>query len=74
MNEQKPGQGILFPNDRKSNDRAPDYTGRGMCPHCSVEMELAGWKKMGKAGRPFLSMKLSPPRGDQRDSDNSPPF
>ena len=51
--------GILFRNDDKKNDRAPDYSGKlDVEGH---EYRLAGWIKQGKKGK-FLSLKISEPQ------------
>ena len=41
--EQKEGQGALFPNDKKGNEKAPDYKGTVLI---NGELtEIAAWKK-----------------------------
>jgi hypothetical protein len=59
--EQKPGQGILFVNDKKGNEKSPDRKGNALiaCPHCqeTFTANIAGWLKEGKKG-PFLSLKV----------------
>ena len=68
---QYPASGILFKNDRKQNERQPDYTG-------NIEMDskvvtdlwnqlqegvehpkanLVGWRKVASNGNPFLSLR-----------------
>ena len=70
---QYPASGVLFANDRKQNDKQPDYT-------CNLEIDvetvldlyqqmqdggdhpkinLAGWRKTSKNGKTFLSVKAS---------------
>jgi len=51
--------GVLFPNDKKGNENAPDYTG----PLSEVlvmneDKRLAAWKKM-KDDRPFMTLSVS---------------
>jgi len=41
--EQREGQGTLFVNDKKGNDKAPDYSGTVLIN--GKEMRIAGWKK-----------------------------
>ena len=57
-----PNSGVLFRNDRKGNDKAPDFRGEGtvMCD-CgkALELELAAWRRQGKKGE-FLSVSLKP--------------
>lgn len=49
--------GALFPNDRKGdNDRAPDFT--GTCEIEGTEFRMAGWKRVSRAGRAFISLKF----------------
>lgn len=50
--------GALFTNDRKTNDRQPGFTGK-------VDVEgkeywLSAWAKKTKAGKPFMSLALTP--------------
>lgn len=66
-----PASGILFQNDRKQNDRQPDYTGNIELNSETVtdlwnqlqegvknpKANLAGWRKTSKGGRPFLSLR-----------------
>jgi len=51
--------GVLFKNDKKGNERSPDYTGKVNVE--GKEMRLAAWIKEGKAGK-FMSLKLSYPQ------------
>lgn len=66
--------GALFVNDRKSAPNHPDYEG-GLelddeLVRCLVEqvkagetpkLDVKGWKKTSKAGKPFLSLSPKPP-------------
>jgi hypothetical protein len=45
--------GVLFENDKKGNDSAPDYSG----PMGDTK-RIAGWKKM-KDDRPYMSFQIS---------------
>lgn len=63
----------IFPNDRKSSERAPDYTG-------SVEVggvekhDIAIWVKTTKAGKKFWSGQIRPvSQRPQRDPVNQAP-
>jgi hypothetical protein len=47
--------GVLFDNDKKGNESAPDYTGPIEFPR---ELRLAAWKKMAN-DKPYLSMNVS---------------
>jgi uncharacterized protein (DUF736 family) len=51
------GFGSLFKNDKKDNDKQPDYRGTG-CTEEGVVIEIAGWKKQGAKGE-YLSLKIS---------------
>ena len=43
----------LFDNDKKGNDKAPDYKGRGLIN--GAEVKIAVWKRTGKTGVEYLS-------------------
>lgn len=49
----------LFPNDKKGNDKAPDYKGKGEVN--GKEVELAAWVRKSEKGTNFLSIKFSEP-------------
>jgi hypothetical protein len=62
--------GALFTNDRKENDKQPDYNGS-----CEVEGKqywVAGWKKKIKngdrAGQTFMSLAFKPKDQDSNKS------
>jgi len=75
--------GILFTNDKKGNEKAPDYSGRIFFG--DEEKQLAGWIREGKKGK-FLSLRVSEKynsgqsQGDSQQSGNNtelndePPF
>ena len=66
-----PPSGVLFQNDRKQRDTHPDYNGNLEVSREIVDdlvaqvregidkpvIDLAGWRKMTKAGKPFLSLR-----------------
>ncbi len=54
--EQKPGQGALFKNDKKGNEKAPDY--RGSANIDGTTFEVAGWIKKNEWKAPFLSLSV----------------
>lgn len=66
--EHKPGSGSLFRNDKKGNDRAPDY--RGVANIDGELFELAGWIKECSKGK-FLSLSLKPK--EERQQQAKPP-
>ena len=81
---QYPASGAFFPNDRKQNPNQPDYTGNLTLEHEVVhdlmkqieegvehpKLDLAGWKKVSKAGRTFLSVRGNKMR-DRQDGQAS---
>ena len=60
--EQKEGDFALFPNDRKTNERAPDW--KGTIVINGTKMEIAGWNKPGRSGD-FIAGKWQPMRERQ---------
>lgn len=55
--------GILFREQSKKSEKAPDYTGK--LTMGGTTYRLAGWKKEGSRGT-FLSLKVSLPGDEQR--------
>jgi uncharacterized protein (DUF736 family) len=53
-------KGVLFQNSDKKTDKHPDYTGKLNVN--GVEFRLAGWKRLSKNGKPFLSLAVSEPQ------------
>ena len=51
--EQKDNTFTLFNNDKKGNDKAPDYKGKGLIN--GEEVKIAVWKRTGKTGVEYLS-------------------
>lgn len=74
--EPKPGDGALFINDRKGNDRAPSAKGY-IVMHRDVKagekLDLAAWTKEGSKGR-FQSLKVSDMRGSQERREDRPDY
>lgn len=60
--EQKPGQGVLFKNDRKEKDTHPDY--KGSVNIAGVEHWLSAWIKDGQKGK-FMSLAVGEPKQKQ---------
>ena len=54
--EARPGDFTLFPNDKKGNDHAPDYSGPGLDPEGSP-IKVSCWIKEGTRGR-FFSCRM----------------
>lgn len=65
--------GAMFVNDRKQNERSPDFKGNAepKCPHChtSHKFWISGWKKKAKNGNGFLSLAFTP---DDAEVNSSP--
>ena len=47
--------GVLFKNDKKGNEKAPDYKGKVNIE--GKEKDIAGWIREGKSGK-FISIKV----------------
>ena len=65
--------GVLFQNDKKGNEKAPDY--KGKLNVNGKDYELAGWLRDGKTGK-FLSVKIQEPKqktetSQKQESKNS---
>lgn len=61
-------RGVLFHESAKTKETSPDYTGSINVD--GKELRLAGWKKTGKSGVPFLSLSVSEPREKQSGYDS----
>ena len=58
MDQQKrDNSGVLFRNEKKDNERAPDYKGSVMVD--GTDYWLSAWIKEGKTGK-FMGLALSP--------------
>ena len=58
--------GVLFENDQKGNDKAPNYSGP-LEPYISSKpMQIAAWKKSSDNAGNFLSMRLSEKQQQQQ--------
>jgi len=54
---QQPGQGSLFKNDKKENDKHPDYKGN-YTNEKGEKCNIAAWLKTAKSGMKFMSLSL----------------
>lgn len=63
-------RGVLFENDRKSQDSQPDM--KGTLNVNGVDHWFSAWWKQGKNGQ-FLSLSLGQPKEQQRPQGNRPP-
>lgn len=79
--EHKPGTFSLFKNDKKGNEKAPDYRGDGK-DFDGNAVEVAAWLKDGAKGK-FMSCTFKLKGQQQRparvaaeadDDDGAPPF
>jgi len=55
--EQKPGQGSMFRNEKKTTDTHPDYKGSIMLPD-GTECWISGWIKRPEGKTPFMSLSV----------------
>ena len=53
--------GVLFRNESSNSENKQPYM-TGKCEVNGKPMELAGWKKVSKNGKAFLSLKFQDPR------------
>jgi uncharacterized protein (DUF736 family) len=75
--ELKDGQGNLFRNDRKEEDRHPDYKGQAMID--GTLYDIAAWLKEGKKGKFFslsikVPMRVAPKKTASPDPFEDDPF
>ncbi len=59
-------KGVLFTNDQKGNEKAPNY--KGKLNVNGKEYDIAGWVRQGKNGN-FLSLTIAEPF--KKDSDST---
>ena len=64
--------GILFPNDKRGNEKAPDYTGKLNVG--GTEYRLAAWINTGEKGK-YMSLKVSElePKAEPAPAEKSKP-
>lgn len=55
--EQRPGQGSLFKNDKKTSEKHPNLKGKVMLPNGEVRW-LSGWSKKTSAGEAWISLAI----------------
>ena len=58
--ENKPGTGALFKNDKKGNDKAPDYRGPiyERIDGDVVERQISAWLRKSKSGQSYMSLQV----------------
>ncbi len=75
--ERKPGDGVLFQNNRKTSDNSPDMVGEIMVNEGEVK-QLAAWTKTDKNGKKFLAVRVSDayqkPTGETKTTNGNLPF
>lgn len=54
--DQKPNTGAIFKNDKKGNEKAPDY--KGSINVDGKDLEIALWVKDSQKGEKFFSAKI----------------
>jgi|688.fasta_scaffold340743_1 uncharacterized protein (DUF736 family) len=77
--------GALFANDRKQNEKAPDWKGDvelsvDVLKKLAVEakegkpakLSIAGWNRAAKNGKTFISLKFSTPYVAQQPAGSAP--
>ena len=78
--EMKPNTFSLFENDKKGNEKAPDYKGRGLID--GKEVKIAVWKRKSQSGIEYLSgvveesvkQENTQPEPVKETTDDSIPF
>ena len=63
MSEQMELSGVLSRNDKRHNDRQPEY--RGECTIDGVAYRISAWVKEGRTGK-FFSMAFTPKEEEPR--------
>lgn len=80
--EMRPGQGSLFKNNNKTEERHPNLKGRVMLPNGEVRW-VSGWTKTTTAGEKWISLAMGDlvqgsgqpqPRAALVESDDDIPF
>ena len=71
MNFDNTNRGVLFPNDKKGNEKRPDFTGDLNVG--GVEYRLSAWKKASKQGNNFLSISVQLKEGQKIPAKNEMP-
>lgn len=66
--EQRDNSGTLFRNDRRENDKQPEYKGDGIIN--GVPVWISAWVKEGKTGK-FFSMAFKPKEGKPQQQQSS---
>ena len=67
--EKRDNSGVLFKNDKKDNERAPEYKGNIMVD--GNEYWISAWIKEGKSGK-FMGLAVSPKDAQPSTSKPAP--
>lgn len=51
--------GALFKNDKRGNEKAPDYTGEYTTQDGQQKRRIAAWIRKSKKGETYMSLKFS---------------
>ena len=63
-------RGVLFENDKKGNEKAPDMKGDAQIK--GERVQIAGWKRVSKSGRRYMQLVFEEPQqGARPPKDNS---
>lgn len=78
--EHKDNSGTLFNNERKENERQPDFTGNVLIGkeligriQSGETLRLAGWSKTTSGGKQIVSLAVSEQR-ERQDEKTDVPF
>ena len=63
-------RGIIFKNDKKGNEKAPEYTGKGNFKGTDFEISL--WVKKDKNGKSYFSVSFKEPYKKEQPKDDFP--
>lgn len=61
--EVKSNDGVLFKNERKTEEMHADYTGSIMLTD-GKEYYLNGWRNVSKSGLSYLKVRIGKPKGE----------
>ena len=65
--EQRDNSGSVFKNDRKTEDKHPDY--KGQCVIGGVAYWISAWIKRSEGKAPFMSLSFQPKDGQQQQNE-----
>lgn len=55
-------QGALFKNDKKQNDKHPDY--KGQCEITGQKLWISAWINTSKSGQKYMKLQFEYPQGE----------